>query len=81
MGKRKVKFTYRKNEERKRHERRMLGEKLPVSIPLDGIVVPGHSTPLSLPVSLPLSVVQEFPVESACSLRLRLGFTGLPLGK
>ena len=71
MGKRRFKFTYRKNEEHIKH-----GKCLRVSIPLDRITVCTCDTP-SLVVSYDLKHV---PVSSVDSLKQQLTSTSLPPG-
>ena len=77
MGKRRFKYTQRKNEERKRYGRKSRESALKVSIPLAcGISVHRDLDPL--PVSIPLSVVH---LSSVSSLRFRLNAVGaLPTG-
>ena len=85
MGRRKFKFTYRKNEERKKYGQKQKHEMLLVSIPLIGISVPGQSTldvVDSLLVSVPTNIVIEGRVGSVDTLRRRLNSGGvLPSGK
>lgn len=85
MGRRKFKFTYRKNEERKKYRQKQAHERLQVSIPLHGISLPEQPSlddMVSLPVSVPTSTVVGGRVESVSSLRRHLNSAGvLPRGK
>ncbi len=65
MGRRKFKFTYRKNEERKKYGQKQTHERLQVSIPLHGISLPEQPS-LDDVVSLPASV----PSYQHCCWRL-----------
>ncbi len=80
MGRRKFKFTYRKNEERKKYGQKQTHERLQVSIPLHGISLPAQPSlddMVFVPVSVPTSTVVGGRVESVSTLRRRLNSAGV----